>query len=69
MSGLYPQSRNIKEFSDLLYNKVNPVTAGESRWEFKHPEVTNITGKVSDLDRFDAQFFKVHYRQANIMDP
>ncbi|KOB65222.1 Uncharacterized protein OBRU01_23032, partial [Operophtera brumata] len=48
---------------------VNPVTAGESRWTFKHPEVTNITGKVSDLDRFDAQFFKVHYRQANSMDP
>ncbi|KOB57919.1 Uncharacterized protein OBRU01_25627 [Operophtera brumata] len=49
--------------------QVNPVTAGKSRWEFKHPEVTNIMGKVSDLDRFDAQFFKVHYRQAHSMDP
>ncbi|KOB75079.1 Uncharacterized protein OBRU01_06038, partial [Operophtera brumata] len=47
MSGLYPQSRNIKEFSDLLYNKVNPVTAGEFRWTFKHPEVTDITGKCT----------------------
>ncbi|KOB66040.1 Uncharacterized protein OBRU01_21863, partial [Operophtera brumata] len=26
MSGLYPQSRNIKEFSDLLYNKVRTAT-------------------------------------------
>ncbi|KOB65606.1 Uncharacterized protein OBRU01_16628, partial [Operophtera brumata] len=56
-------------FLYILLVSVNPVTSGKSRWEFKHPEVTNITGKVSDLDRFDAQFFKVHYRLANSMDP
>ncbi|KOB56154.1 Uncharacterized protein OBRU01_24724, partial [Operophtera brumata] len=55
--------------SYILLVSVNPVTSGKSRWEFEHPEVTNITGKVSDLDRFDAQFFKVHYRQAHSMDP
>ncbi|KOB55720.1 Uncharacterized protein OBRU01_25873, partial [Operophtera brumata] len=66
---IYNFSKNSEQFLQCCVSQVNPVTAGESRWKFKHPEVTNITGKVSDLDRFDAQFFKVHYRLANSMDP
>ncbi|XP_026314588.1 fatty acid synthase-like [Hyposmocoma kahamanoa] len=68
MSGLYPQSHHIKHLEDILYNKKNPVTADKCRWNFNHPEVSNYTGKTPGLDRFDAQFFKVHYRQAHVMD-
>ncbi|XP_045503125.1 fatty acid synthase-like isoform X1 [Colias croceus] len=68
MSGLYPESHNIKELSDILYNKVNPVTAENLRWQYNHPEVSDFTGKVPDLELFDAQFFKVHYRLAMSMD-
>ncbi|XP_049870283.1 fatty acid synthase-like [Pectinophora gossypiella] len=68
MSGLYPQSHSVKELSDVLYNKVNPVTASKPRWKYTHPEVPPYNGVIPDLDRFDAQFFKVHYRQAVSMD-
>lgn len=30
MSGLYPQSHNVKELSDLLYNKVNGTYSKKS---------------------------------------
>ncbi|CAK1541491.1 unnamed protein product [Leptosia nina] len=47
---------------------VNPVTSENCRWKYDHPEVAQYTGKVPDLEYFDGQFFKVHYRLGNTMD-
>ncbi|XP_045454233.1 fatty acid synthase-like [Melitaea cinxia] len=69
MAGLYPESHNVKELSHILYNKINPINAENFRWKYDHPEVAQYTGKVPELDLFDAQFFKVHYRLGNNMDP
>nr|XP_032526695.1 fatty acid synthase-like [Danaus plexippus plexippus] len=69
MSGLYPDSQNIKELSDILYNKINPVSDENSRWVYDHPEVAQFTGKLPGLKLFDAQFFKVHFRLGSNMDP
>ncbi|XP_045770793.1 fatty acid synthase-like isoform X2 [Maniola jurtina] len=69
ISGLYPESHNVKDLSDILYNKINPVNKENSRWKYDHPEVAQYTGKVPGLKLFDAQFFKVHYRLGNNMDP
>ncbi|XP_063540957.1 fatty acid synthase-like isoform X1 [Cydia strobilella] len=69
ISGLYPQSHHIKDLTDILYKKENPVTAGEPRWKFDHPEVPPFVGTVPKIDCFDAQFFKVHYRLSSSMDP
>ncbi|KAJ8711408.1 hypothetical protein PYW07_008650 [Mythimna separata] len=69
MSGLYPDSNSIKDLSDILYNKVNPVSKEALRFQYHHPEVVQYSGTVPGLSYFDAQFFKVHYRLANCMDP
>ncbi|KAL0867562.1 hypothetical protein ABMA27_008331 [Loxostege sticticalis] len=68
MSGLFPQSHHIKDFSDILYNKINPISSEGKRWIYSHPEVSQYTGNVPQLDRFDAQFFGVHYRLGTSMD-
>lgn len=34
-----------------------------------HPEIPNRTGKVYDIDKFDATFFSVYHKQAENMDP
>ncbi|XP_052751893.1 fatty acid synthase-like [Galleria mellonella] len=68
MSGAYPSAHNIKEFSDILYNKINPISNKNMRWAYNHPEVAHHTGKIPHLERFDAQFFKVHFRLACNMD-
>ncbi|XP_052739226.1 fatty acid synthase [Bicyclus anynana] len=69
MSGLYPECHSVKDLSDILYNKINPINNDKSRWEFEHPEVSQYSGKVPGLELFDAQFFKVHYRLSHNMDP
>jgi fatty acid synthase, animal type len=34
-----------------------------------HPEIPKRTGKLNNIDKFDAAFFGVHYKQAHSMDP
>lgn len=34
-----------------------------------HPEISKRSGKLNQIDRFDAAFFGVHYNQAHSMDP
>jgi fatty acid synthase len=34
-----------------------------------HPEIPARTGKVPNINKFDASFFGVHYKQAQTMDP
>lgn len=48
---------------------MNPVTEDGVRWSTKIAEAAQYVGIAPDLDRFDAQFFKVHYRLGNCMDP
>ncbi|KAJ8711415.1 hypothetical protein PYW07_008657 [Mythimna separata] len=69
ISGVYPQSDNVKQLSDILYNKENPVTSEGIRWTYKHPELPPACGMAPGLDLFDAQFFAVHYRLGHYIDP
>ncbi|KAJ0172970.1 hypothetical protein K1T71_011146 [Dendrolimus kikuchii] len=69
ISGIYPSARNVKELSNILYEKKNPINDEKMRWNYNHPELCNKTGKAPGLNHFDAQFFKVHWRQSNNMDP
>lgn len=34
-----------------------------------HPEIPQRTGKLKEVNKFDAAFFGVHYKQAHTMDP
>ncbi|KAG7303505.1 hypothetical protein JYU34_012029 [Plutella xylostella] len=69
MSGMYPESSNIQEFSDILYNKVNPINSDNPRWKCYYPELPEHYGKAPELNTFDAQFFKVYYRLGKNMEP
>ncbi|KAJ0175955.1 hypothetical protein K1T71_008129 [Dendrolimus kikuchii] len=69
MSGIFPCSDSVLEFSENLYNKVDMVTAEESRWIVNHPEVPKHLGQVKGMNKFDSQFFRVHYKQACAMEP
>ncbi|KAJ2952058.1 hypothetical protein O0L34_g4321 [Tuta absoluta] len=69
MSGSFPRSKNIIDFTNILYNKIDPIANSKVRWEFDHPEVPGYHGKVPDLYSFDAQFFKINNHLAKCMDP
>jgi acyl transferase domain-containing protein len=34
-----------------------------------HTEIPTWTGKLYNIDKFDASFFSVHYKEAEFMDP
>lgn len=69
ISGRFPKSNNMREFANNLYNKVDMVDNSESRWKHFHPEVPKRSGKVSNLEKFDASFFSIHKKLANFTDP
>ncbi|XP_012270411.1 fatty acid synthase [Orussus abietinus] len=68
-SGRLPESSNIEEFKQQLFDGVDLVTDDERRWPSGLHGLPTRTGKVKDISSFDATFFGVHAKQAHVMDP
>ncbi|KAG5316385.1 FAS synthase, partial [Acromyrmex insinuator] len=69
IAGRFPESKNVEEFKNNLLNKVDMVTDDDRRWKLDHPDIPQRTGKINDVNKFDALFFGVHFKQAHTMDP
>lgn len=69
VSGRFPNSNNMAEFAQNLYNKIDMVDDDERRWRHTNPEIPKRSGKINNLDKFDASFFGVNFKQARCMDP
>ncbi|KAJ0175959.1 hypothetical protein K1T71_008133 [Dendrolimus kikuchii] len=69
ISGIFPQSNSVLEFGENLYSKVDMVIVNHSFENSKIPELPIHMGKISDLEKFDAQFFRVSYWQVIDIDP
>ncbi|EEC10757.1 beta-ketoacyl synthase, putative [Ixodes scapularis] len=68
-SAYFPQANHLAEFRKKLYDGVDMVTDDEARWPRGLLGLPERSGKIRDLSRFDAQFFTVHPKQAEVMDP
>lgn len=64
-----PESENMEEFGQNLFNGVDMVTDDGRRWTPGLFGLPTRCGKLKELDKFDATFFGVHAKQANFMDP
>ncbi|CAH1641071.1 unnamed protein product [Spodoptera littoralis] len=69
VSGYFPDSDSVIHLQENLFNKVDLVSNDARRWKLVHPEIPHRTGKINNLNKFDASFFGVHYEQAHTMDP
>ncbi|XP_050301861.1 fatty acid synthase [Anthonomus grandis grandis] len=69
ISGRLPESSNIEEFKQQLFDGVDLVTDDARRWPSGLYGLPTRTGKIKDLTKFDASFFGVHAKQAHVMDP
>ncbi|XP_055308879.1 fatty acid synthase-like, partial [Sitodiplosis mosellana] len=69
VSGKFPSARNVTEFAHKLYNKVDMVTASEKRWPNYNSEIPARMGVIDNIEKFDATFFGVPYKQTESMDP
>uniref|UniRef100_T1H7Z0 Carrier domain-containing protein n=1 Tax=Rhodnius prolixus TaxID=13249 RepID=T1H7Z0_RHOPR len=69
LAGVYPDSDNVTDFANKLFNKVDLISDDDRRWKLDHPEIPQRTGKLKEIRKFDASFFNLHYNQAQSMDP
>ncbi|CRK93737.1 CLUMA_CG007265, isoform A [Clunio marinus] len=70
-SGRLPESSNIEEFKKNLFEGVDMVNDDARRWPSGLYDLPTRIGKIKDddLKNLDAQFFKLHQKQAECMDP
>ncbi|KAI4493375.1 hypothetical protein M0802_009435 [Mischocyttarus mexicanus] len=68
-SGRLPESSNIEEFKTKLFDGIDLVTDDERRWPSGLYGLPSRSGKLKNLEHFDATFFGVHAKQAHVMDP
>ncbi|KAG5878497.1 hypothetical protein JTB14_035172 [Gonioctena quinquepunctata] len=66
-AGAFPNSDNIKEFADNLFNSI-PMLTPNRRWGYVHSEIPPCTGTLPEINKFDAGFFGIHERQGQVQD-
>ncbi len=78
MAGRFPGAGNIREFWENLKNGIDSIheltdeelrDAGVSDEVFSNPAYVRRIGLCKDTDMFDAEFFGIHAREAEVIDP
>jgi len=80
ISGVFPGSSDLERFWENLENGIDLITeVPKERWDWREFYSENIDelnrvnskwgGFLKDADKFDAQFFNITPREAELMDP
>lgn len=69
IAGRFPQSDNVLEFTENLYNKVDMIGDFDGRIKHNFPGQPKRFGFVRNLEKFDAQAFYVPPLVASFVDP
>ncbi|CAH2093493.1 unnamed protein product [Euphydryas editha] len=69
VSGSFPDSDSVFHLKDNLFNKVDLISGDYRRWKMSDPDIPQRTGKINNLDKFDASFFGINFKEAHSMDP
>nr|XP_018903024.1 PREDICTED: fatty acid synthase-like [Bemisia tabaci] len=70
ISGAFPESKDVSEFRENLFNKINMVSTENIRWNAGlWKNIPNATGKVKNYLQLDATFFGLLRPLADTMDP
>ena len=64
-----PESNNLEEFWYNLIEGRDMVTEDNRRWPPGLHDLPRKNGKLKDISRFDAEFFRINPTQAHAMDP
>ena len=64
-----PDVISFNQLRDNLLNNKDLVTDHNQRWPSGLSGIPDSRGTLEGIDKFDAQFFGVHGKQANAMDP
>ncbi|XP_071578880.1 fatty acid synthase-like isoform X1 [Temnothorax nylanderi] len=67
IAGRFPDSDNMNQLRENLFNKKDLVRADHGRWKTDHPDVPSRMGIVNNLNKFDADFFGLSFEQAHTL--
>ncbi|XP_071569313.1 fatty acid synthase-like [Temnothorax nylanderi] len=68
IAGRFPNSDNLKEFQENLFNKADLGSSDHGRWNDAY-NMPHRIGKVNNIEKFDSEFFNIPATEAHIMDP
>ncbi|XP_026810325.1 fatty acid synthase-like [Rhopalosiphum maidis] len=69
IAGRFPECDTTEEFKQKLYKDTDLLTVDNRRWPPGLYGVPSRTGKLKEINKFDAEFFGIHTKLANAMDP
>ncbi|CAL1678237.1 unnamed protein product [Lasius platythorax] len=69
IAGRFPNSDNIKEFQENIYNKMDLGSDDHQRWTDHIYEMPPRIGKINNIQKFDAGFFDIPASEAHVLDP
>ncbi len=69
IAGRFPQSDNVYEYEQNLFNKVYMVDGSDERVKWKFPNQPTKFGFMRNLNKFDSQAFRVPTFLSKCLDP
>lgn len=57
--GRFPESQNVEEFKNILYNGIDVITEDDRRYTPGLYNTPKGLGKLKDIKHFDADFFNI----------
>ncbi|XP_067215658.1 fatty acid synthase-like [Linepithema humile] len=69
IAGRFPSSDNMRQLQENLFNKINLVKTNRLRWNIEHLDIPIRMGIINNVEKFDANFFDISFKQVNVLDP
>ncbi|XP_036138950.1 fatty acid synthase-like [Monomorium pharaonis] len=69
IAGRFPNSNNIQQLRENLFNKIDLVGMDHGRWKIEHPDLPSRMGTINNVEKFDADFFGLSFEQAHTFSP
>ncbi|CAL1678458.1 unnamed protein product [Lasius platythorax] len=69
IAGRFPNSDNIKEFEENIFNKMDLGSNNHHRWTEYNYEMPPRIGKMNNIQKFDAEFFDIPASEVHVLDP
>ncbi|XP_032674560.1 fatty acid synthase-like isoform X2 [Odontomachus brunneus] len=69
IAGRFPNSDNIKLLQENLLNKTDLGSEDDRRWSSVDYDIPARSGKINNVEKFDAQYFNMTFSKAHTTDP